>query len=523
MSTPTPASATGAAAPASSTAPPPPSDSPAEGQKCANGCGKKAGTLACPKCKELGVPGQFFCSQLCFAKNYPLHVKKKHAPKPLPSYTFPPGTSDPFKTIKGHKYTGALRAVYPDERVPMRQVPDHIPRPDYALDSELLSTTRQRWSGVWGGRAFAKAEEVARTIAYGLRDVSSTFADSSRPPPRCCMMTENGASALEKAANGTEKQGRVLDAEQIEGMRKVCRYAREVLDIAAAAIRPGITTLEIDEIVHAECMKRDSYPSPLGYHLFPRSVCTSVNEVICHGIPDARPLEDGDILNLDVTLYHGGFHGDINGTYPVGSSVPQVNLDVIACARECLDESIRMCKPGTRYQDIGAKVEEVAKARGFLSNKTYCGHGINQLFHCMPNIPHYAGNRATGTMKPGQTFTIEPMICVGQQKEIHWPDNWTAATIDGKASAQFEETLLITETGVEVLTAAPGWTLPHKEAAGSTAATAGDGGAAAGEGAEKKKKNKKKKAKKAGAGAGAAAGEGEGEGPSAGADEAADA
>ncbi|TNY17123.1 peptidase M24, structural domain-containing protein [Rhodotorula diobovata] len=471
MSTPAIAPSNGAAAPAD--APAPPADGPAEGLKCANGCGKKASTLACPKCKELGVPGQFFCSQLCFAKNYVLHNKKKHAPKPQPAYNFPPGTSDPFKSIKSHKYTGPLRAVYPDERVPMRKVPEHIPRPDYATDSELLSTTQQRWSGVWGGRAFAKAEEVARTIAYGLRD----------------------------AANGSEKQGRVLDAEQIEGMRKVCRYAREVLDIAAAAIRPGVTTLEIDEIVHAECLKRDSYPSPLGYHLFPRSVCTSVNEVICHGIPDARPLEDGDILNLDVTLYHGGFHGDINGTYPVGSSVSQVNLDVIACARECLDESIRMCKPGTRYQDIGAKVEEIAKAHGFQSNKTYCGHGINQLFHCMPNIPHYAGNRATGTMKPGQTFTIEPMICVGQQKEVHWPDNWTAATIDGKASAQFEETLLITETGVEVLTAAPGWTLPGKKA--EPVAAKGQDGAAkpAGDGAEKKKKNKKKK--KAGAAAGA--------------------
>ncbi|BGP46291.1 Methionine aminopeptidase 1 [Rhodotorula kratochvilovae] len=445
-----------AAAPAPA---PPAAEAP---RTCANGCGKKAGTLECPKCRELGVPGQFFCSQLCFASKYPLHVRKKHAPKPQPSYTFPPGTHDPWQGVKGHKYTGALRAVYPDERVPRRTVPEHIPRPDYVSDSELLSTAQQRWSGVWGGSILGKAEEVARTIAYGLRD------------------------------------GRVLDEEQIEGMRKVSRLAREVLDIAAAAIRPGITTLEIDAIVHDECVKRDSYPSPLGYHHFPRSVCTSLNEVICHGIPDARPLEDGDILNLDVTLFHGGFHGDINGTYPVGSSVSQVNLDVIACARECLDESIRMCKPGTLYQDIGRRVEEIATKRGFQSNKTYCGHGINQLFHCMPNVPHYAGNRATGAMKPGQTFTIEPMICVGNSKEVHWPDNWTAATIDGKASAQFEETLLITETGVEVLTAAPGWVLPEKKVAGAAEGQeekpAVEGAKAPGEGAAKKKKKKAKKA-----------------------------
>ncbi|GAA6051548.1 hypothetical protein JCM3770_000410 [Rhodotorula araucariae] len=434
------ASANGAdsAPPASA---PPAAEAP---RMCANGCGKKASTLECPRCRVLGVPGQFFCSQQCFASKYPLHVRKNHAPKPQPSYTFPPGTYDPWKGVKNHKYTGALRAVYPDERFPRREVPDHIPRPDYVSDKD-------------------------------------------------------GASRAEKAAR-SDAQGRVLGGEEIEGMRKVCRLAREVLDIAAAAIRPGITTLEIDAIVHDECVKRDSYPSPLGYHHFPRSVCTSVNEVICHGIPDARPLEEGDIINLDVTLFHGGFHGDINATYPVGSSVSQVNLDVIACARECLDESIRMCKPGVLYQDIGRRVEEIATARGFQSNKTYCGHGINQLFHCMPNVPHYAGNRATGAMKPGQTFTIEPMICVGNSKEVHWPDNWTAATIDGKASAQFEETLLITDTGVEVLTAAPGWVLPAKKVdpAAVPAPTEGqektaEGATAPGEGVAKKKKKKAKK------------------------------
>ncbi|GAA6051554.1 hypothetical protein JCM3770_000413 [Rhodotorula araucariae] len=426
----------------------PPSGASAIPDKCANGCGKKASTLECPRCRVLGVPGQFFCSQQCFASKYPLHVRKNHAPKPQPSYTFPPGTYDPWKGVKNHKYTGALRAVYPDVPVPKREVPPHIVRPDHA-------------------------DEV------------------------------NGVSFSERTAlmDPKERQGRVLGPEAIEAMRKVCRLSREVLDIAAAAIRPGITTLELDAIVHEECLKRDSYPSPLNYGLFPRSVCTSINEIICHGIPDARPLEDGDIINLDVSLYHGGYHGDINATYPVGTSVPQQSLDLIACSRECLDEAIRMCKPGVAYQDLGRVIEEVATRYGFHSNKTYSGHGINELFHApAPNVFHYAGNRASGLMKPGQTFTIEPMICIGSARDIHWADNWTAATSDGKASAQFEETLLVTETGVEVLTAAPGWVLPAKKVDPATVPApvegqekTAEGTNAPGDGVAKKKKKKAKK------------------------------
>ncbi|GAA5953933.1 hypothetical protein JCM3765_000699 [Sporobolomyces pararoseus] len=375
---------------------------------CMSGCGRPADRKnTCPTCQVLKIPGAQFCSPDCFKENWKTH-KLLHIKNEPGQYQFPEGTKDGFNGK--FKYTGPLRAVMPLEAVPKREVPEHIPRPDYA-------------------------NEV------------------------------NGISFSEDINNRRMTRGKVLNAEEIEGMRKVCRLAREVLDIAAEAVRPGITTLEIDEIVHRECIKRDSYPSPLYYHKFPRSVCTSVNEVICHGIPDARPLVDGDIINLDVTLYHGGFHGDVNGTYPVGSSVSQTNLDVISCARECLDEAIKLCRPGFLFQDVGKTIEMVASKRGFSTNKCYVGHGIHQLFHpCAPNVPHYAGNRFPGTMKVGQTFTIEPMICVGQQKEVHWPDNWTAATCDGKGSAQFEETLLITPEGVEVLTAAPGWVLPTKKA-----------------------------------------------------------
>ncbi|GAA5951553.1 hypothetical protein JCM8115_005175 [Rhodotorula mucilaginosa] len=333
-----------------------------------------------------------------------------------------------------YRYTGKLRSVMPLEEVPKRTVPDHIPKPDYATEA-------------------------------------------------------NGVSFGEQVAFINERQGRTCTPEEIVKMRKVCKLGREVLDIAASHIRPGITTLELDRIVHEECVKRDAYPSPLGYHKFPRSVCTSINEVICHGIPDARPLENGDIINLDVSLFHDGYHSDLNATYPVGDAVSKENLDLIACSRKCLDEAIRICGPGVPFQELGRVIEEVASERGFTSNKTFVGHGINTLFHPPgPNVPHYAGNKAPGVMRVGHTFTIEPMICAGREKDVHWPDNWTAATVDGKPSAQFEETLLITPTGVEVLTAAPGWSLPSN--------TIADEGQPASSNKNKNRKKKKKAAQK---------------------------
>ncbi|KDE04308.1 methionine aminopeptidase 1, variant [Microbotryum lychnidis-dioicae p1A1 Lamole] len=361
-----------------------------------------------PRVIDSGIPQNIvslFCTPDCYRSNYKTH-KKLHTPAAQGNYTFPPDTADPF--AGRYRYTGPLRAVYPKEPVPTRAVPESIPRPDYVNNAK--------------GRSFA-----------------------------------------EEIANRTERYGRILSKKEIVGMREVCRLGREVLDIAASKIAPGVTTLDIDAVVHEECVKRNAYPSPLGYHRFPRSVCTSVNEVICHGIPDARPLEDGDIVNLDVTLYYNGFHGDLNATYPVGTKASDENLRLMKTARQCLDEAIRLVKPGTQYKDLGSTIEAIAKKDGFSVNHTYGGHGINNLFHCTPNISHYAGNKNIGVMKVGQCFTIEPMICVGQYKEDHWPDVWTAVTVDGKASAQFEETMIVTETGVEVLTAAPGWTLPERD------------------------------------------------------------
>ncbi|KAL9112507.1 MAG: hypothetical protein Q9187_007765, partial [Circinaria calcarea] len=211
----------------------------------------------------------------------------------------------------------------------------------------------------------------------------------------------------------------------------------------------------IDEVVHNACIERDSYPSPLNYAHFPKSVCTSVNEVICHGIPDQRVLLDGDILNIDVTLYHGGFHGDINETYYVGAKAaanPE-SVRVVETSRECLEQAIQIVKPGMLFRDPGTVIEKHAKSRGCSVVKTYCGHGINQLFHTTPNVPHYAKNKAVGIAKPGMCFTIEPMITLGTYRDKTWPDDWTSVTQDGSRTAQFEHTLLVTEDGVEVLTA----------------------------------------------------------------------
>ncbi|KAJ6679462.1 METHIONINE AMINOPEPTIDASE 1 [Salix purpurea] len=165
-----------------------------------------------------------------------------------------------------------------------------------------------------------------------------------------------------------------------------------------------------------------------------------------------RKLEDGDIVNIDVTVYYKGVHGDLNETYFVGN-VDEASRQLVQCTYECLEKAISIVKPGVRFREIGEVINRHATMSGFSVVKSYCGHGIGELFHCAPNIPHYGRNKAVGVMKAGQTFTIEPMINAGVWRDRMWPDGWTVVTTDGKRSAQFEHTLLVTETGVEVLTA----------------------------------------------------------------------
>uniref|UniRef100_UPI00358DDCE9 methionine aminopeptidase 1 isoform X2 n=1 Tax=Myxine glutinosa TaxID=7769 RepID=UPI00358DDCE9 len=311
------------------------------------GC-SNASKLQCPTCIKLGVQSSFFCSQECFKGSWDVHkqvhkkAKEIKARKEEAKSVFNAVVSDPFFN---YHYTGLVRPWYPLS--PKREVPCHIIRPDYATHPQGISRTEREVRG--------------------------------------------------------STQIKVLAPEEIEGMRIACRLGREVLDIAARMIRPGVTTDAIDNVVHEACVERNCYPSPLNYYSFPKSCCTSVNEVICHGIPDQRPLLDGDIINVDITVYHGGFHGDLNETFFVGT-VNEASKKLVRVAYESLMLAI---------------AEE---------------------------------NKAIGVMKSGHVFTIEPMISEGTWQDETWPDLWTAVTKDGRRSAQFEHTLLVTDVGCDILT-----------------------------------------------------------------------
>jgi len=247
----------------------------------------------------------------------------------------------------------------------------------------------------------------------------------------------------------------VKKPDEIEKMRAAGRCAREVLDLAGSQVQPGITTDEIDRIVHEASVKRGAYPSPLGYHGFPKSCCTSVNEVICHGIPDNRPLQEGDVVNIDITCHLNGYHGDCSEMFVVGgeAAIDSKGRRLLQATYDCWVKAMNFVKPGRDYKDIGAIIEDHVTEQGFTTVKSFCGHGIGSVFHTNPNILHYRNSEPAGKMAPGHTFTIEPMICEGGASFLMWPDDWTATTRDGGRSAQFEHTLLITPDGVEALTA----------------------------------------------------------------------
>jgi methionyl aminopeptidase len=248
---------------------------------------------------------------------------------------------------------------------------------------------------------------------------------------------------------------RIADpVERIARMRRAGRAAAEVLAEVSRAVRPGISTDALDVIAHDACVARGGYPSPLNYHGFPKAICTSVNEVILHGIPDSRPLVEGDIVSLDVTIYLDGVHGDCCATVPVGR-VDDASRRLLRVAEECMMKGIGAVKPGRPVSDIGRAVEDHASAHGYGVVRAFCGHGIGEEFHAEPQVLHYFDPRVRDVMRPGMTFTVEPMITVGSERHVVWPDGWTAVTEDGKRAAQFEHTILVTEEGAEILTAAP--------------------------------------------------------------------
>jgi len=247
----------------------------------------------------------------------------------------------------------------------------------------------------------------------------------------------------------------VRTPDEIERMRIAGRVAAEVLVEVGRAVAPGVTTDELDRIGHEACVSRGAYPSPLNYRGFPKSLCTSVNEVICHGIPDSRKLVEGDVVNVDVTAFIEGVHGDTNCTFVVGE-VDDASKELIRVTRAAMHAGIATVRPGSRINDIGRAIESAVKGGTYGVVREFIGHGIGDQFHTSLQIPHYYTAGARTVIEAGMTFTIEPMITIGNPALYVWDDDWTAVTISGQRCAQFEHTLLVTADGVELLTVPDG-------------------------------------------------------------------
>lgn len=244
----------------------------------------------------------------------------------------------------------------------------------------------------------------------------------------------------------------LLSSREIEKMRQAGRLAAKLLDHLEPMIQPGVSTLELNDEAERWTQQNGAKSAPLGYHDFPKSICTSVNEVVCHGIPNAKQLlQEGDIINIDVTPILDGFHGDTSRTFFVGTPSP-VAKKLVEVTYESMMRGIAAVKPGNRIGDIGAAIQEYAEANGFSVVRDFVGHGINRIFHTAPQVPHY-GTRGKGKrLRPGMVFTIEPMINQGTWEVEILADKWTAVTKDRQLSAQFEHTIAVTSEGVEILT-----------------------------------------------------------------------
>ncbi|MCU1687560.1 MAG: type methionyl aminopeptidase [Amycolatopsis sp.] len=256
---------------------------------------------------------------------------------------------------------------------------------------------------------------------------------------------------VDKPAPQRDTGNGVRTPEVIEAMRLASRIAAQALEVGGQTVKPGATTDDIDKVVHEFLLDNRAYPSTLGYRHFPKSCCTSLNEVICHGIPDSTVIEDGDICNIDVTAYIGAVHGDCNATYLAGDVSDEARL-LVERTHEATMRAIKAVRPGRQLNVIGRVIEAYAKRFDYGVVRDFTGHGVGPAFHTAPTVLHYEEPNVTTVIEKGMTFTIEPMITLGTIDYDVWDDDWTVTTKDKKWTAQFEHTLVVTDDGAEILT-----------------------------------------------------------------------
>ena len=316
-----------------------------------------------------------------------------------------------------------------------------------AAPTTLPNANETCWCG--SGRKYKRCHKKleGRVLPGVVTPMRSVPADIARPP-----YADTGEFE-------PWDEPRIKSPEIIEKMRRSCHLAAEVLRLSGERVAPGITTDELDRYVHDLFVDGGAYPSTINYHGYPKACCTSINEVICHGIPDSTVLQDGDICNIDVTGYIGGVHGDTNATFLVGNVDPE-SRQLVKVTEECIWHGIEAVKPGRPLSDIGRAIEDHAKKYRYGVVRAFVGHGIGEQFHTDIQVLHYYDSRATTTMRPGMTFTIEPMITLGTVNYKVWDDDWTAVTADGRRTAQYEHTILVTDDGCDVLTGGTGAVSP---------------------------------------------------------------
>lgn len=263
-------------------------------------------------------------------------------------------------------------------------------------------------------------------------------------------------------SNKVNKDGIELHrASDFEGMRKAGKLAAETLDMITQHVAPDVTTETLDKLCFDFITKHGAVPAPLGYKGFPKSICTSINHVVCHGIPEDRKLKDGDIVNIDVTVILDGWHGDSSRMYMVGDKISVKARRLVDVTYDCLMKGIDVVKPGATLGDVGHVIQEYAESHRFSVVRDFCGHGIGQSFHAPPSVVHFGRPGEGVVLEPGMFFTIEPMINTGDWRTKVLADGWTAVTRDRGLSAQFEHTLAVTDDGFEIFTLSPkGYTKP---------------------------------------------------------------